>query len=222
MSLLKTLICRVLTFGLVAIGVSSGVLSADFLDFSPIAKNDLMDCGCPKPDCRDPCNPGCCERGPRGQQGPRGCKGDRGKRGPRGRSFRFPRDEGQSIIFNSTLNVALTDVGTTVTPFVVRPDGEVIPGTTVTLAVPGPLVLSPIEVEDPPFGNYQYGLQVVNGVAVALTSTIISRTVTSTRDASTTVLTPLPTTIAVGAVGVNTQSQQSVAFGYGPAATDIP
>jgi len=151
------------------------------------------------------------EKGERGERGHRGERGARGATGATGAAFAFPADIGQSLVFAYTFNVAEGDVGTTITPFVVRPDGVVVVGTPQTPLVAGPINFS-IVVSDPPFGGYQVGVQTINGGVLALTSTLIE-TVTASRDGS---ITTLVTPNLGLALGVGAESQISANFAYGP------
>ncbi len=128
-------------------------------------------------------------RGPSGSSGEPGPAGPTGPVGPPGPGF--TNDPGQTLTFNLSAEIFGDEhiFSAILTPFVTGPDGNTVEGTPVVLTnviitdleVP----FDPILINNPVFGQYQAGIQIVGNNPVALPITL-SGNVIASRDGSTT------------------------------------
>lgn len=157
------------------------------------------------------------KRGRRGDEGPAGPggiglpgpAGATGATGATGAPGTFEADEGETLTFNSVLNVT-AGIGGSVIPFVSFPDGTVLEGAPVPITVLGPIVFPPFVIQDPVYGEYNVGVQTDSSL-IAVSGSLVNNAVAS-RDSSTTIFANLTPVISL----LGTQTQTSEDFVYGP------
>lgn len=149
------------------------------------------------------------KRGFTGPTGPTGPLGPTGPTGPTGPIGTFAVDTDETLTFTPVLNVTVSGIGATVTPFVSLPDGTVLEGAATPIIAIGANNFPPIVIDPAMFGEYAAGFQ-INGGPLGITA-IITESVASSRSGTTTIVTN-PTPVVIG---VNGNGQSSVNFAYG-------
>lgn len=149
--------------------------------------------------------------GPVGPTGPIGPPGPLGPTGPAGEGPFMPDIE-QTLTFDFTIDLVSIESGTTtITPFVSHPDGRVIEDTpiVVTIADTGSILTPSLSVENPVFGTYNVGLNIITTNSP---STIhLTTEATASRNNSVTLVLDLPSLI----IPANLETQIPGLFVYG-------
>lgn len=147
--------------------------------------------------------------GPAGPAGLPGPTGPTGATGPTGPAGTFAVDTDETLTFTPALNVTVSGIGATVTPFVSLPDGTVIEGTPTVIAAIGVNNFPPIVVDPAMFGEYAAGFQIAGG-PLGITAALIETVTASRGPVTTLVVNPTPAVVLL-----NTNGQTSVNFVYG-------
>lgn len=98
--------------------------------------------------------------GPLGATGATGLAGVLvGPTGPTGSPYVFPVDSGNFFTVNMILDVASTDNGNSILPFIVYPDGQIFVGDLLSPPINlGPNIIPPLQVNNALFGTYHFGV----------------------------------------------------------------